>query len=144
MVTTWCQHPATLEPNGYQDIHILLSGLNPQRAIKTIEIRPEGGGFWSSDQSSGYWKIAVERSPGSRTADLYFETDHAEKGRSYQINLVYQDGMAAESDGQGGPIESEPSHARNDADDPMGRAGRTRLHGVGDSASGRTDFRTRV
>src|SRR4051812_28775287 len=86
----------TLEPNGYQDIHVSLSGLDPRRAIKTIEISPPEGGLWSSDLSSGDWKIAVERSPGSRTADLYFEADRAANGGSYQIKLVYQNGMAAE------------------------------------------------
>ncbi|AGA26191.1 right-handed parallel beta-helix repeat-containing protein [Singulisphaera acidiphila] len=91
----------TLEPNGYQDIHIQLVGLPAQRAIKTVEIRPDGG-FWSSDRSSNSWRIAAERSPGSTTADLYFENEHPEKGRTFQIKIDYKDGMVANLSVRGG------------------------------------------
>ncbi|WP_406696660.1 hypothetical protein V5E97_37310 [Singulisphaera sp. Ch08] len=93
---------ATLEPNGYQDIRIQLNNLPPQRAFKAIEIRPGGGGLWSSDPASNSWKIAVVQAPGSRTADLYFEHDSPETGRPLQIKINYNDGTAAELSVRGG------------------------------------------
>ncbi|SIO67267.1 hypothetical protein SAMN05444166_8310 [Singulisphaera sp. GP187] len=98
---------ATLEPNGYQDLHIRVSGLPPRRAIKTVELRPDAGGLWSSDQTSGHWRLAVERRPESPTADLFFEAGSPQKGQTYQIKIEYADGSAANLSVRGG--RSDPN-----------------------------------
>lgn len=92
----------TLEPNGYQDVHIRLLGLHPQRAIEKVDVYPFGGGFWSSEVSPRSWRIAVERRPGSSTADLYFEPGEAEKGRVIDIKVTYRGGMTTDLAVRGG------------------------------------------
>jgi hypothetical protein len=92
---------AELKPNGYQDIHIALSGL-PPRKVRTIVIRPYGGGEWHYNGPPGSWQAALERNGLARSADLYLEPDHVETGREYQLHIVYDDGTSHDIAVRGG------------------------------------------
>lgn len=92
-------------PDGTQDVHIVLSGLNPYRRIAYLEIDGLGGGRWTYNGPWGPWKAAVVRAPGATTADVYFQPSQAETGRPFAIFLRYGDGTTAGLWVQGGPAQ---------------------------------------
>jgi hypothetical protein len=89
-------------PDGSQDVHVALSGLNPYRTITYLEVDGLGGGQWTYNGPWGPWKAALVRAPGATTADLYFQPSQAETGRPYSITLRYDDGTTASFWVQGG------------------------------------------
>lgn len=94
-----------LKPNGYQDIHLVLSGLPAAREIQKILIRPFGSGEWWYNGPPGSWPAALVRERGSKTADLYLETDRVESGREFQLKLFYEDGTTADVTIPGGKAD---------------------------------------
>jgi hypothetical protein len=89
-------------PDGTQDVHIALSGLNPYRAIAYLEIDGLGGGQWTYNGPWGPWKVAVVRQVGSTTADLYFQPSQNETGRPFWVSIRYGNGTTAGFWVQGG------------------------------------------
>src|SRR5438876_948309 len=72
--------------NGYQDIHVAIKGLPANHELAKVEIRGFGSGAWAStvnNQST----VLIVRQPRSTSADLYFEPDRREVGRSFDITL---------------------------------------------------------
>jgi hypothetical protein len=95
-----------LKPNGYQDIHIVLNGLPAGREVQKIVIRPLGAGEWIYNGPPGSWPAALIRTRGSRTADLYLETDRVENGRPFDLKIFYDDGGSVDVRVKGG--KSDP------------------------------------
>ena len=82
--------------NGIQDLHIQLSGLVRNRTIKQV-ILSQGFLIWKSDASKGSnWKLVMEHTPGSGTADLYAEPPKPDaKDRVFKITVSYDEGPAS-------------------------------------------------
>jgi hypothetical protein len=89
-------------PSDVQDVHIGLSGLPPARTIVQATITAEGGGAWQFRGKGGSWAAVIERAPRSSRADLYLEPAQVESGRTFTINLRYDDGSAAQVAVRGG------------------------------------------
>jgi hypothetical protein len=82
-----------LEPSEVQDMHIALSGLDPEREIDYVNVTTEpGGNQWEYNVHSFSWKAELKRTKGSRTADLFLEPGHIETPRTYHIEIRYQGG----------------------------------------------------
>jgi hypothetical protein len=82
--------------SGIQDLHVQLSGLNRNRPIKQI-ILSQGFLIWKSDTSKATnWKLVVERTPGSGTADLYAEPPKPDcKDHVFKVTVTYDEGSPA-------------------------------------------------
>ncbi len=93
------------QPSGYQDIRFSLGNLPPHLQITKITIGGDGGGIWNYPHTPGGAAIAIGRSPGARTADLYIEPYMPEKGRVFFITLVYDDGSKVEVHVRGGKAD---------------------------------------
>ena len=89
-------------PNGVQDVHVAIAGLSSDREISGAEVRGYGGGIWTYDRPGGHWAVALERDPGASGADVYFEPNRVEVGRSFSIRLWYIDGTTTFSNFDGG------------------------------------------
>src|SRR3954469_19132933 len=94
-----------LKPNGYQDIHIVLDGLPPQRTIRRIVVRPYGSGEYQYNGPPGSWPVALRRAEGSRSADLFVETGHVETGRAFELAITFDDGTRADVTVAGGKAD---------------------------------------
>ncbi len=81
--------------NDVQDIHIALAGLPADRAVIAAEVHGYGGGEWKYNGPANSWAVAIERAPGSASADLFFEPYQVEVGREFSISLVFDDGGGA-------------------------------------------------
>jgi len=79
--------------SGIQDMHLQISGLIRNGPLKQV-ILSQGFYLWKSDTAnSKNWKLIVEHTPGSGTADLYAEplkTD--QKDKEFKVTVVYDDG----------------------------------------------------
>jgi hypothetical protein len=112
---TWLGAP--IRRDGRQDIRIALGGLPARKPIRSIEIEAEGGGRWGYGASTAAWRAALVRRPGSTTADLYFQPDRRERGRTFVIRIGFADGSAATITLAGGtadpkrPASAEPMPA---------------------------------
>jgi hypothetical protein len=78
-------------PDGIQDIHIVLNGLNPNRAITFVDVQGLGGGDWQYGGPFGPWRASLVRTPGSTTADLYLQPYQVETGRAFYVTIQYDD-----------------------------------------------------
>jgi hypothetical protein len=90
-----------LEPSDIQDIHIVLSGLDPGREVVFVEVNGNGGDQWQFGPSPSSWRAELRRRKGSQTADLFMEPGRAETGRSFHILVRYADGSTDETDMSG-------------------------------------------
>ncbi|MDR3623053.1 MAG: hypothetical protein P4L85_27115 [Paludisphaera borealis] len=82
------------EPNDVQDVHIVLSNLDPDREISFIDILYLSGdpAQWQYNVDSFAWKIEVKRQKGSTQADLYIEPSGWEGARDYKMLVRYANG----------------------------------------------------
>ena len=80
--------------NDYQDIHIAINGLPPNRELAEVEVRGHGGGAWITS-NKGASTVLVVRKPRSTSADLYIEPYQREVGREFEIKLKLDDGQTA-------------------------------------------------
>jgi hypothetical protein len=93
--------PDSRSPDGYQDVHIRLCGLNPDQAVTQVYVQRYSGGAWiASGSASDNAALVRGAGPGgtwSTTADLYLEpyfNDPA--GFLYEvIRIQYADGTTA-------------------------------------------------
>ncbi len=95
-------------PNDVQDIHIVLAGLPPARAITKLKITGLGGAVWGwvpSGSDPGFWRAEILRTPGSPTADVYIEPSGVEKGRPFFVELTLDDGQTRNFDFKGGKAD---------------------------------------
>ena len=91
--------------NGYQDIHIALSGIDPARTIVAADVEGLGGGQWLYNGPPSSWLADIVRAPGSTTADLYIEPYQQDSGRPYDVQLTYDDGTKVDVWVNGGPVD---------------------------------------
>jgi NPCBM/NEW2 domain len=85
--------------SGIQDLHIQLSGLIRNRPIKQI-VLSQGFLIWKSDASKGTnWKLVVEHTSGSGTAELYAEPPKPDsKDRVFKVTVTYDEGSPASAE----------------------------------------------
>ena len=88
-----------------QDIRFAIDGLPTDRAVAFADVQGLGGGSWQYNGPWGPWAAALVRTPGSTTADLLLEPYQVETGRSFAINLRYDDGSTASFWVQGGAAD---------------------------------------
>ena len=87
-----------LEPSDVQDMHLVLSGLDPRREIVFIDVTvPDGKDQWQYNAQSFSWKAELKRAKGSPTADLFLEPGHIEAARNYHILIRYDDNTTVRS-----------------------------------------------
>ena len=96
---------ATGGPDGIQDIHIALTGLDPDHAIARVEVRPYGGGIWVYPGQTGTGGAAVVRAAGSTTAELYLPPYQVDAGRNYWVTVTYTSGITDGFDVHGGAVD---------------------------------------
>jgi hypothetical protein len=84
------------KPSDVQDIHIVLDGLPPGRAVVHAAISGEGADEWQYKGKWGPWAAVLEQEPGSRRADLFIEPARVETGRRFTIKLRYDDGGSSD------------------------------------------------
>ena len=85
------------EPSEIQDMHFILSGLDPQREISFVDVTTgQGGDQWQYNARSFAWKAELKRPMGSRSADLFLEPGHVEAPRNYHVLFRYDNGTTHE------------------------------------------------
>ncbi len=79
-------------PNGYQDVHVVLSGLPAGRTLAEVEFKGHGRGAWNNQVTN---KAAVHVVPGSKPGsfDLYLEPFERETGREFEIKWKLDNGL---------------------------------------------------
>ena len=88
--------PASIAPNGVQDVHIALSGLPPGKEITFASITGHGYDEWQYNRPKNQFAAVIERKPGGTSADIYFEATHDEKGREFCVKLTFDDQSVVE------------------------------------------------
>ena len=90
------------EPSEIQDMHLVLSGLDPQWEISFVDVTTgQGGDQWQYNARSFAWKAELKRPMGSRLADLFLEPGHVEAPRNYHVLFRYDNGTTHEFDVRG-------------------------------------------
>src|SRR5271157_5389110 len=90
------------EPSEIQDMHLVLSGLDPQHEITFVDVTTaQEGDQWQYNAQSFAWKAELKRPKGSRSADLFLEPGHVETPRNYHILFRYNNGTTYEFDVRG-------------------------------------------
>ena len=87
--------------NDVQDIHIVLSGMPPGRTIAHAMFSGHGADEWEYNGKYTPWTAVLKQAPGSTSADLFLEPTRVETGRSFTLQLRYDDGTTAELTFQG-------------------------------------------
>ncbi len=103
---------STPQPNGIQDIRITLKNLPVDREIVSADVRGHGGGHWVYQGSPGPWAAALIRSEDATRADLFIEPYQVETGRTFSVDLQYDDGTKAQvyfAGGEADPILRMPA-----------------------------------
>jgi hypothetical protein len=80
--------------NGIQDVHIRLRGLSNQKQIKQLRllVRTPPQAWLLDPTNSPNWRLMVQRSGNSGTADVYFEPPGADLfDKELQMTLTYSD-----------------------------------------------------
>jgi len=91
-----------LEPSEIQDMHLALSGLDPEREVVFIDVTTvDGKDQWQYNAQSFSWKAELKRAKGARTADLFLEPGHIEAPRNYHVLFRYDNGTTREFDVRG-------------------------------------------
>lgn len=85
--------PWSNRADGFQDVHITLSGLDAGKAIADVIITGYDGREWSYAEGVGLDRVAMVRSGAS--ADLYIQPYQQEKGRDLVVVVRYADGTSA-------------------------------------------------
>jgi hypothetical protein len=106
----WVGHDGTdlvgrgsaLAPDGFQDVRIGLAGVVFDQAIAEVTVTGLGGGVWSTRGAGGTWRAAVVRTPGLATAEVAIQAYQRETGRSFRVEVRYEDGTTAAAWVQGG------------------------------------------
>ena len=81
--------PYSETPNGIQDVHIRLSGV--QSTITRVKITDTGGGIWETPYNNqGNWIVAIRPQTNPSVVDLYF--DFWQPSSSYTLNLTFANG----------------------------------------------------
>lgn len=91
--------------NDVQDMHIAVSNLPSGHTVVKADVFGYGGGQWSYNGPWGPSPAGWIQSPGATTADLYLDPYMVETGRSFTVNLVYEDGTTAVFQFQGGTAD---------------------------------------
>ncbi len=80
-------------PNGYQDVHIVLSGLPVGRTLTEVVFKGHGRGLWNNQVTN---KAAVHIVKGSKPGsfDFYLEPFERETGREFELKWKLDDGRA--------------------------------------------------
>ncbi|MDR3639098.1 MAG: S8 family serine peptidase [Isosphaeraceae bacterium] len=84
------------QPDGYQDIDLLLTGIPATQTISYVDVFGYGGGEWQYNPQNGPHPhgsdaAALVRMPGASSAHLYVSPYMNETGRSYEV-VVYLSG----------------------------------------------------
>jgi hypothetical protein len=74
-------------PDGIQDVHIRLSGV--QSAITSVRITDDGSGVWETPYS-GWWIVAIRPQTNASLVDLYF--DFWQSTSTYTLNMAFANG----------------------------------------------------
>lgn len=83
-------------PDGYQDIHITLTGLPSSKTISWIDVTGLGAGEWRYNGAYGSDKaVLVNYAAGGTTADLYLQPYQNETGRPFTVTVFYTDSTSA-------------------------------------------------
>jgi NPCBM/NEW2 domain len=80
--------------NGIQDVHLRLTGLQKQKGIKQLRIvlRTPPRAWVMDPSDSPNWRLAVQRSANSTTADVYFEPPAGDLlDKELQVTVTYED-----------------------------------------------------
>ena len=81
--------PYSETPNGIQDVHIRLSGV--QSTITRVKITDTGDGIWETPYNNqGNWIVAIRPQTNPSVVDLYF--DFWQQSSSFTLNLTFADG----------------------------------------------------
>ena len=96
---------ATPGPSDVQDIHLALQGLPAGAKVVSGTVRGEGGGEWKVGGAPGTWLALVVKPPGATTADVYIEPYQVETGRSFEIQVGFDDGRSATIPVRGGKAD---------------------------------------
>lgn len=98
----YCGHRESIKPNGYQDVHIAISGLSPRREIVAAWVTGYGGGEWQYRGVQNHHGVVIQRKPGATSADLFLEPYQVETGREINLRLKFDDGTETTSTFRGG------------------------------------------
>jgi hypothetical protein len=90
-----------LEPSEVQDIHLVITGLDPGREIVFVDVTSTEHDQWQYNAQSFSWKAELKRAKGSRTADLFIEPGHVEAPRAYHVLYREDQGQTREFDIRG-------------------------------------------
>jgi hypothetical protein len=83
----------TPAPDGIQDLHLVLTGLDPSAMVKTVEaIGSAAGEDWRIPAIGSSLQMVLQRSEGSSAADLYLEPAVSHFADSFTIKLTYAQG----------------------------------------------------
>jgi hypothetical protein len=96
---------SSIQPNGVQDIHIVLSGLPPRHQVVFAEITGLGFDAWQYKGVNNQFGAVLLRKPGATTADLYLEPQHNETGRQFCVKLTFDDGSVVDVYLKGGKAD---------------------------------------
>lgn len=96
---------AHIQPNGIQDICIVLEGLLPQHDIVWAKITGDGGSEWQYNAGHGRYAALVVREPKSRRAVVLIEPDRVETGRAFFIDLRFDNGATVNLTVAGGQAD---------------------------------------
>ena len=90
--------------NDYQDIHLAVKGLPPDRTVAEVVIHGTGGGEWRSTALNRF-TVLVVRAPRSPSADLYVEPYQRETGRAFEIKVKLDNGRELVAYANGGKAD---------------------------------------
>jgi len=94
-----------VKPNGYQDVHIALSGLPPRLEIVSARLLGFGSGEWQYKCGLNRYGAVILRKARGLTADVYFEPDRVETGRPFTVALKFDNGTEVNVDVKGGKAD---------------------------------------
>ena len=87
--------PGSNKPDGYQDIHIRLAGLHPDKLVDRVVVTGHGGGEWRYNGPHGTDQAVFVRD-GTK-AGLYIQPYQNEIGRHLLIRVYYADGTTTQA-----------------------------------------------
>ena len=92
--------------NDYQDVHLQVRGIPPNRRVVETIVKGLGGGEWGSGKTDNFAALLV-RKGNAIQADVYIEPYQRETGREFEVHLKYDDGAEAVAIFPGG--KADPS-----------------------------------
>jgi hypothetical protein len=85
--------PGSAAPDGLQDLHLVLTGLDPTATIESVQvIGTLAGEDWLLPATSTSPQFVVDRAAGATTADLYLAPTGAHLDDTFTIELTYTSG----------------------------------------------------